>query len=98
MKEKIDEEQEQEQADDSSLVLEEVLDDRTPVAVVGVADTLGFLRRIIDEVEQFVLLLALKIRCFSHQRAASFPVRVMRGSTSIISTSPRKTPTMPSAA
>ena len=93
-----DEEQEQDKADDSSLVLEEVLDDRTPVAVVGVADTLGFFRRVIDEVEQFVLLLALKIRCFSHQRAASFPVRVMRGSTSIISTSPRKTPTMPSAA
>ena len=92
------EEQEQEQADDSSLVLEEVLDDRTPVAVVGVADTLGFLRRVLDEVEQFVLLLALKIRCFCHQRAASFPVRVMRGSTSIISTSPIKTPTMPSTA
>ena len=37
-------------------MLEEVLDDRTPVAVVGVADTFGFLRRVIDEVEQFVLL------------------------------------------
>ena len=80
------------------LVLEKGTEGAAPVAVVGVADTLGFFRRVFDEVEQFVLLLALKIRCFSHQRAASFPVRVMRGSTSIISTSPRKTPTMPRTA
>ena len=90
--------QEQDQAEDSDLLLEEVLDDRTPVGIVGVADTLSFFRGIIHKVEQFFGLLALKIRCLSHQRASSFPVRVIRGSTTIISTSPRNTPTMPSTA
>ena len=93
-----DQEQEQHQADDCHFVLEEVLHHGTPVRVVGVADTLGLLGRVIHEVEQIVLLLALKIRCLSHQRAASFPVRVIRGSMTIMRTSPRKTPAMPSTA
>ena len=71
---------------------------RSAVGIVGIADALGLLGRIFHEVEQIVLLLALKIRCLSHQRASSFPVRVMRGSMIIISTSPRKTPAMPSTA
>ncbi|MDV5043065.1 HD domain-containing protein, partial [Faecalibacterium duncaniae] len=42
-------------------------DDRTPVGIVGVADTFSFFRGIIHKVEQFFGLLALKIRCLSHQ-------------------------------
>ena len=90
--------QEQDEEKDRSLVPQKVLDHRAPVGIVGVTDALGLFGRIIDEIKQLVVLFARKIRCFGHQRLPPFSAMVMRGSTSIIRMSPRKMPTMLSAA
>ena len=93
-----DQRQEQDEEKDRGLILRKVLDHRAPVRIVGVADSLGLFGRIVDDVKQFVVLLARKIRCFCHQRPLLFPEMVMRGSAIIIRRSPRKMPTMLNAA
>ena len=112
-------EQEQEQADDSGLVLEEVLDDRTPVAVVGAGGGFGLFLTEPGGGEQLVLgqvgpsggavLLQLVQVVFQnsclvifhveqHYRPPSFLPKLMRGSMSTMSTSPKIRPMMPTQA